>query len=161
MQKSGFWPQNYAGAAAKKLPRPSLFPAPGGMGHKTMLAPLRKSSPDPHFLLAPGAQDCTKKEGLATKLCWRRYEKSSPDPHFFPLPGAQDRIFSATLPAWPAGRHLPLPRGFNTKTEARARLNAVCAHLRIAPYSPGTSEKYGFLGGWCSRPRQREIHCTG
>ena len=145
----------------KSSPDPHFFPAPGGMGHKTMLAPLRKSSPDPHFLPAPGAQDCTKKEGLATKLCWRRYKKSSPDPHFFPPSGAQDRIFSATLPAWPAGRHLPLPRGFNTKTEARARLNAVCAHLRIAPYSPGTSEKYGSLGGWCSRPRQREIHCTG
>ena len=132
----GYGPQNYAGAATKKLPRPALFARPrgpglyqkGGFGHKTMLAPLRKKLPRPALFPAPGG----------------------PGPHLFRPP---PRLARGAPPA--------APRGFNTKTEARARLNAVCAHLRIAPYSPGTSEKYGSLGGWCSRPRQREIHCTG
>ena len=140
MQKRGFWPQNYAGAAAKKLPRPSLFPAPGGMGHKTMLAPLRKSSPDPHFLPAPGAQDCTKKEGLATKLCWRRYEKSSPDPHFFPPPGAQDRIFFRPPPRLARGAPPAAPPRFQYENRGQGTPQR---RVRTSAHSPIQS---GHLG---------------
>ena len=58
----GFRPQNYAGAATKKLPRPALFARPrgpglyqkGGFGHKTVLAPLQKKLPRPALFPALG-----------------------------------------------------------------------------------------------------------